>query len=201
MTRLNPLAVSALALLAERPMHPYEMYQLMLQRREDRVVKVSAGSLYRAVERLAADGNIAESGVEREGNRPERTVYAITDAGRDALRSTLEEMLGEFVNEFPEFPLAIGEAHNLPPERVAELLDERSGAHAGVRRPPRQRASGTSRRRASPGTSCSTSTTRAPCVAAELDWLERTIAELREGELTWATPEQLAAASADPSRT
>ena len=43
MSRLNPLAVSALALLAERPMHPYEMYQLMLQRREDRVVKVSAG--------------------------------------------------------------------------------------------------------------------------------------------------------------
>ena len=35
-------------------------------------------------------------------------------------------MLREFVNEFPEFPVAIGEAHNLPPERVAELLDERA---------------------------------------------------------------------------
>ena len=49
MSRLSPLALSTLALLTERPMHPYEMYQLMLQRREDRVVKVSAGSLYRAV--------------------------------------------------------------------------------------------------------------------------------------------------------
>ena len=125
MPRLTPLALSTLALLAERPMHPYEMYQLMLQRREDRVVKVSAGSLYRAVERLAADGYIAETGVEREGNRPERTVYTITAEGRDAVRSTLEQMLPEFVNEFPEFPMAIGEAHNLPSERVAELLDER----------------------------------------------------------------------------
>lgn len=200
MPRLNPLAVSSLALLAERPMHPYEMYQLMLQRREDRVVKVSAGSLYRAVERLAADGNIAESGVEREGNRPERTVYAITAAGRDALRSTLEQMLGEFVNEFPEFPVAIGEAHNLPPERVADLLDERAVRmrdfadllDTGLRHIA---AKGVARYRV-----LNVHYTRA-MVAAELDWLERTIAELRNGELTWATPEELAAASADPIRT
>ncbi|RZS64757.1 PadR family transcriptional regulator [Agromyces ramosus] len=200
MSRLNPLAVSALALLAERPMHPYEMYQLMLQRREDRVVKVSAGSLYRAVERLAADGDIAESGVEREGNRPERTVYTITASGRDALRSTLEQMLGEFVNEFPEFPVAIGEAHNLPPERVADLLDERAARirdfadllDTGLRHIA---AKGVARYRV-----LNVHYTRA-MVAAELDWLERTIAELRDGELTWAAPEQLAAASADPIRT
>ena len=200
MSRLNPLAVSALALLAERPMHPYEMYQLMLQRREDRVVNVSAGSLYRAVERLAADGNIAESGVEREGNRPERTVYAITDRGRSALRSTLEQMLAEFVNEFPEFPVAIGEAHNLPPERVADLLDERAGRmrefadllDTGLRHIA---AKGVARHLV-----LNVHYTRA-MVAAELEWLERTIAELRDGELSWATPEQLAAASAHPART
>jgi DNA-binding PadR family transcriptional regulator len=187
MPRLTPLALSTLALLAERPMHPYEMYQLMLQRREDRVVKVSAGSLYRAVERLAADGYIVETGVEREGNRPERTVYTITAAGRDAVRTTLEQMLPEFVNEFPEFPVAIGEAHNLPPGRVAELLDERvarirafadlidSGlAHIAEKGLARHYVLNVHYTRA--------------MLTAELDWLEHTIAELRSGELEWAAP-------------
>src|SRR6478752_1949736 len=114
MPHLNPLAFSALGMLVDAPMHPYEMYQLMLARREDRVVKVSAGSLYRAVERLARDGLIVESATERMGNRPERTVYTVTEAGRAAFDESLEEMLGRHVNEFPEFPLAVGEAHNLP---------------------------------------------------------------------------------------
>jgi DNA-binding PadR family transcriptional regulator len=187
MLRLSPLALSALALLAERPMHPYEMYQLMLQRREDRVVKVSAGSLYRAVERLAADGFIAETGVEREGNRPERTVYAITPEGRDAVRSTLEQMLQEFVNEFPEFPVAIGEAHHLPPDRVAHLLEERVArirefaalidaglGHIAAKGVARQYVLDVHYTRA--------------MLAAELDWLEHTIDELRSGHLDWNAP-------------
>ena len=49
---LTPLALSALGLLVERPMHPYEMYQLLLERHEDRFVKVRPGSLYHSVERL-----------------------------------------------------------------------------------------------------------------------------------------------------
>ena len=94
MARLTPLAVSTLALLAEREMHPYEMYQLMIRRREDRVIKVSAGSLYRAVERLASDRLIAANGIERAGHRPERTVYAITDAGRAELAARESELDG-----------------------------------------------------------------------------------------------------------
>ncbi|HWU59288.1 MAG TPA: PadR family transcriptional regulator, partial [Microbacteriaceae bacterium] len=37
---ITPLAIATLALLAERPMHPYEMYQTLIQRAEDRIVKV-----------------------------------------------------------------------------------------------------------------------------------------------------------------
>lgn len=122
---LAPLAVAALALLAERAMHPYEMYQLLIKRHEDKVVKLSAGTLYRAIERLDADGLIVAEGTEREGNRPERTLYAITAAGHDALRARIAAMLGEHVNEFPQFSLAIGEAHNLPRAEVIDLLTAR----------------------------------------------------------------------------
>ncbi|MFF1574249.1 PadR family transcriptional regulator [Leifsonia sp. NPDC058292] len=124
-TSLTPLSIAALALLMERPMHPYEMYQLLVQRSEDRIVKVRPGSLYHTVDRLAAQGLVRAVGTEREGNRPERTTYEVTDHGSLLLGERVTEMLATPINEYPEFPLALGEAHNLPVETVIQLLRNR----------------------------------------------------------------------------
>ncbi|MDR6971852.1 PadR family transcriptional regulator [Leifsonia shinshuensis] len=124
---LTPLAVAALALLAEGPSHPYEMYQTLMLRSEDRLVKVRPGSLYHTVDRLARHGLVRVTGTEREGNRPERTTYAITEEGTLALGERIAEIIGTPVNEYPEFPLALGEAHNLPVGSVVALLRKRIG--------------------------------------------------------------------------
>lgn len=121
---LTPLGISALALLHERPMHPYEMYQLLMERHEDRVVRVTPGSLYRTVDRLTADGLAEVTGTEREGNRPERTTYAITADGRTALVSRIRELLRAPLNEYPSFTLALAEAHNAPADAVCADLRE-----------------------------------------------------------------------------
>src|SRR6266545_791325 len=123
MVKLTPLAVSVLALLVEKPMHPYEMYNLLIGRHEDRIVKVRPGSLYHTVERLAGQELVQATGTERAGNRPERTTYTITAAGRAALRDRVTEMLATRVEEFPEFPLAISEAHNLGAAEVDGLVE------------------------------------------------------------------------------
>lgn len=122
---LTPLGISALSLLVEEPMHPYEMYQLLMARHEDRLVKVRPGTLYHAVGRLAERGLVETTGTDRAGNRPERTTYRITPAGRDALTERLQDMLAEPVNEYPLFPLAVAEAYNLPAGVVLDLLDRR----------------------------------------------------------------------------
>jgi DNA-binding PadR family transcriptional regulator len=124
---LTPLAVAALALLAEGPTHPYEMYQTLVLRSEDRLVKVRPGSLYHTVDRLARQGLVRATGTEREGNRPERTTYEITEDGTLALGERVADIIATPVNEFPEFPLGLGEAHNLPIETVIELLRKRVG--------------------------------------------------------------------------
>ena len=80
---LTPLGVAALSLLVEEPMHPYEMYQLLVARHEDRLVKVRPGTLYHAVGRLEEQGLVEATGTEREGNRPER----ICIRGRPPARS------------------------------------------------------------------------------------------------------------------
>lgn len=122
---LTPLGISALSLLVEEPMHPYEMYQLLMARHEDRLVKVRPGTLYHAVGRLEERGLVETAGTDREGNRPERTTYRITPAGREALTARLQDMLAEPVNEYPSFPLAVAEAYNLPAALVVELLGRR----------------------------------------------------------------------------
>lgn len=124
-TPLTPLGVAALSLLAEEPMHPYEMYQLLVARHEDRLVKVRPGTLYHAVGRLEEQGLVAATGTDREGNRPERTTYEISGAGREALTLRLQDMLATPVNEYPSFPMAVSEAYNLPAGVVIELLDRR----------------------------------------------------------------------------
>lgn len=96
-----------LVLLAEQPMHPYEMQRVMQARGKDTVVRVQRGSLYPAVERLTAAGLIEPVETEREGRRPERTVYRITDDGRDTAEMWLTTMLREVRNEFPEFAAAL----------------------------------------------------------------------------------------------
>lgn len=125
---LTPLGLSVLALANERPMHPYEMYQLLLDRHEDRLVKVRPGSLYHTVNRLEAEHLLEVTGTEREGNRPQRTTYRITDDGRAALTSALREQLAAVVNEYPRFPQALSEAHNLPSREVGALLTARADA-------------------------------------------------------------------------
>ncbi|MCK8613641.1 PadR family transcriptional regulator [Gordonia sp. C13] len=124
-TPLGPVAILVLGLLLERPMHPYEMVQTTVARREDRLAKFRAGTLYHAVDRLAENGMIEVHEVRREGNRPERTVYAITEAGRRALTENLERILETRPEEYPELYLALSEAHGLPRERVVELLERR----------------------------------------------------------------------------
>jgi DNA-binding PadR family transcriptional regulator len=132
---LTPLAVSVLALLAERAMHPYEMYQLLLERHEDELVKVRPGSLYHTVQRLAGLGHVRACGTGRAGNRPERTTYEITSTGRAALRWRLLEMLNAPVNEYPQFPVALSESHNLPVDQVLNQLHDRVRAlDAQIRR-------------------------------------------------------------------
>ncbi|MEE4022527.1 PadR family transcriptional regulator [Gordonia sp. PKS22-38] len=125
---MPPLAVLVLGLVAERPMHPYEMFQTTIERNEDRLVKFRPGTLYHTVDRLADKQLIEVHDVEREGNRPERTVYRITGAGRTALADSLEEILATHPTEYPQLYLALSEAHGLPRARVIELLGRRLAA-------------------------------------------------------------------------
>ena len=81
----NLMALAVLATVVERPMHRYEMASVMRARGKERDMGIKWGSLYTVVQNLERNGYLETIGVTRQGARPERTVYQITDAGRDEL--------------------------------------------------------------------------------------------------------------------
>jgi DNA-binding PadR family transcriptional regulator len=123
--RSNPLALAVLACLAERAMHPYEMGATMRTRGQDQSIKLNYGSLYTVVDSLARRGLIRARETDREGRRPERTVYEITDTGTVELDDWLSELLGTPGKEYPRFEAGLTLMAGLPPETVSGLLDER----------------------------------------------------------------------------
>ncbi|ROQ40082.1 PadR family transcriptional regulator [Frondihabitans sp. PhB188] len=96
-------------------------HQLRLQAEQERIslwTDVSVGALYGALKRLASDGLLTEVRTEREGNFPERQVYAITESGRVALTQLRRSTLLEVVHRPDPFDLALA---RLDPERLDEL--------------------------------------------------------------------------------
>jgi DNA-binding PadR family transcriptional regulator len=188
----TPLALAVMNLLMERPMHPYEMKSTMKERGHDQVIKIKGGSIYDTVGRLEQGGFIKSQETSREGRRPERTVYAITDTGRDEIKDWLRELLSEPVHEYPQFAAALAFAAGLAKDEVVHLLQLRAVAVEG--------------RIAAADTQLKTLTTemRLPrlfviegeyAVAmdrAELEWVRGTIREIQEGKL-WITQEQMKA--------
>jgi DNA-binding PadR family transcriptional regulator len=121
----NPLALAVLSCLFERPMHPYEIGTTLRERRKDESIKLNYGSLYAVVEGLQRRGLIVAAETMRQGNRPERTVYRVTDAGRVELIDWLSGLLAEPAKEFTQFEAGLSLLPVLTPEDALRLLEER----------------------------------------------------------------------------
>src|SRR5215211_6299171 len=127
----TPLALAVLNLLNERPMHPYEMQQHMKERGHDFVIKLKGGSLYSTIERLMEGGLIRTVETTREGRRPERTVYALTEQGADDLMLWIRELVARPVHEYPWFGAVLAFIGSLLPDDVVTLFGFRAAALEG----------------------------------------------------------------------
>jgi DNA-binding PadR family transcriptional regulator len=121
----NPLALAVLSCLWERPMYPYEMTTSMRERGKEDSIRLNFGSLYSVIKSLEKHGLISVAQTEREGNRPERIVYEITDAGRREADEWLRELIDTPQKEYPAIETGLSLMAMLPPATVVELLDKR----------------------------------------------------------------------------
>jgi DNA-binding PadR family transcriptional regulator len=188
----TPVALSVLNLLHERPMHPYEMRSLMRERGHDRAFRIRESSVYDTVTRLADRGFIEPVEINREGRRPERTVYAITEAGRDELLVWLWELASQPSAEYPAFAAPLMFIYSLGKDRTLAAFQQRAARiEADISGSDAYRQAFMSHM---PGFVRIFGIEEEYAQAmrrAELAWVRATIAELLDGTFPWPTVEEL----------
>lgn len=181
-SRSNLLALAVLVCLLERQMHPYEMATVMRQRGKQESIKLNYGSLYTVVQRLAKAGFIDPQETERQGRRPERTVYRLTAAGHVELVDWLSEMVSTPAKEYPKFEAALAMLPALGPDEALTLLADRCTQlelllvqHRSIRE--------LMERQEFPELFWIEDDYTATLLQAELDWVQRLRSKIAAGEL------------------
>ncbi|MGO9557618.1 MAG: PadR family transcriptional regulator [Acidimicrobiales bacterium] len=126
--RSNALALAVLVTLYEKPMHPYEVAQTLRARAKHESVRLNYGSLYAVVEALEKRGLIEALETVREGKRPERTIYQITDAGAREMIDWMTEIIGQPTKEYPQFMAGLSFLAALTPDDALVALRARADA-------------------------------------------------------------------------
>ncbi len=181
----SALGLLVLWQLFPEPMHVYRMQKLFEAEGKDRIVNVrSRASLYQTIERLQRNGLVEVAETTHQEGYPDRTVYALTDAGQDAAQVWLREMLSETGGEYPEFIVALSLLFGLPveearaqlelrAERIATQLTESKAALEAA--PPEL-----------PRLFLLEEEYRAAMLETELAWLRGVIDDLEAGRITWS---------------
>lgn len=176
-------ALTVLALLLSAPRHPYEMHRLIIDTHKEFVTGLPR-SLYHAVGRLERDGLVEAAETSRDGRRPERTVYRITEEGRAELTSRVRRLVERPDPDTTLFTAALSFVGVLPANDAAQALGGRAAAlegavtameaHLGVLRGQLPRVL---------SLELEYEHSR---LTAELAWVRSVLADLAGGELGWS---------------
>lgn len=112
-----------LGLLQRQDMHGYQLYDF-IERYMGMCVDLKKSTAYYLLDKMAKDGFVSQS-VEQVGNRPLRTVYHLTAAGKERFQVLLRENLAQYI------PVRFGNLAGLafleeiPVDEAADLLSQR----------------------------------------------------------------------------
>ena len=119
--------IVVLGLLAEEPMHGYDLLERFRTRGMGFWTELSRASVYQVLKRLERDGSVAGKAQEgREG--PDRRVFRITRRGREHLAAGVQHMAGELVPFDSAAGVALGFAHVVPVTVARAAADARERA-------------------------------------------------------------------------
>jgi len=182
---VQPSALGLLILwqLIAGPNHAYGLQKLFTSQGKDRVVNLrSRANLQQAIKRLQRLGLVDVHETVRTEGYPDRIVYAITDAGREAARLWLREMLAETTGEFPDFIAAVSILFGLEPDDARSQLEHRAA------RLTEQLADTDAQLTGNPDLPrlfLLEEEYRKAILTAQLSWLRAVIDDLQTGRLTW----------------
>lgn len=107
------------------PMHGHRLRMEAERNHVTLWTDISGGAVYGAMKRLASEGLLREVGQEREGNRPTRQLYEITDEGRRVLAGFRREGLSDVWFRYDPFDLALTRTDPALLDALPSILAER----------------------------------------------------------------------------
>ncbi|MNZ53310.1 Transcriptional regulator PadR-like family protein [compost metagenome] len=119
------IRLSILGLLLEENLHPYEISLRMKERFLDQKGQFKIGSLYYAVDQLEKQAYIEAVETIRSENRPDKTVFRITDKGRTYFHKLLIERLRDTEPPYHPMYIALVFAGKGDQRDIAQVLKER----------------------------------------------------------------------------
>lgn len=184
----SPLALTVLALLAERPMHPYEIGTVIRERGIEYSVRLNYGSLYSVVDALREAELIVSHATVKEGRRPERTVYAITETGRAELESRLQDLLGSMEREYPRFAAGLSFITRLREDEAVTLLRRRAWDTHHAAEAMQTTVRGLLEERGLPRHAIVEVEYQIARMRADAEWTRNLADDIESGDVTWTTP-------------
>jgi DNA-binding PadR family transcriptional regulator len=125
-TRMSSIRLFILGTLAvSGPLHGHQIRQQAQSDRLEKWTDIRVGSVYGALKRLASEDLVREVRTERVGNRPERTIYEITPAGRRALAAVKDAALRELDRHVDPFDLALAQSSDIADEELERVVANR----------------------------------------------------------------------------
>lgn len=110
-----------LGLVYEQPRSAYEIQKHVEYRNLDHWVKISSPSIYKKVIRLEEKGYLTSRQVQ-EGKMPQKTIYAITDLGREYFKELMQKMAAAPVNLLFEFNAVVANLNKMPKDEALSLI-------------------------------------------------------------------------------
>lgn len=114
-----------LGVLSHKDAHGYEIRELGKEWGLEYWSSISYSSIYHALEKLKEENSIDELTLEQEGNRPTRTVYRITEKGRNQFITLLHDTCTDIIDDKNPINIALAFITELEPDKRIEFLSNR----------------------------------------------------------------------------
>lgn len=116
--------LAILGLVVERPMHGYEIEQVIEQRSMRNWTEIGFSSIYYLLKKLESEGLVSPKVEKVDSKGPARKVFRPTRRGRSAWKRETRRALGTPKRHYPEIYLGMAGMPGLTIEETTQALEE-----------------------------------------------------------------------------
>ncbi len=180
---MSTIRLLLLGTLLQRPLHGYELRRELEQWDAGRWANIAYGSIYFGLSKMAEEELVELIEVSSVANRPARSVYAITSAGRREFERLLREHWWEVKPSLEPFLAALAFMPYLRRDDLLAALHRRASLLRSGREELAQAGQAKLSQPGTPRHVAEITRLMGARVEAELHWLEQVTDRVERGEL------------------